>query len=70
MQYMNDLKGRRLGRMKVEFIEDGDEDHDFNANFDNEGKDYTSQERIWNSMVNIMQVFGKSGPHTKRKFWQ
>lgn len=36
MQYMNDLKGRRLGRMKVEFIEDGDEDEDFNANFDNE----------------------------------
>ena len=39
MQYMNDLKGRRLGRMKVEFIEDGDEDEDFNANFDNEGRD-------------------------------
>jgi len=36
MQYMNDLKGRRLGRLKVEFIEDGDEDEDFNANFDKE----------------------------------
>ena len=37
MQYMNDLKGRRLGRMKVEFIEDGDEDEDFNTKFDKEG---------------------------------
>ena len=33
---MNDLKGRRLGRLKVEFVEDGDEDEDFNANFDKE----------------------------------
>jgi len=36
MQYMNDLKGRRLGRLKVEFVEDGEEDEDFNTNFDNE----------------------------------
>jgi len=36
MQFMTDLKGRRFGRMKVEFVEDGDEDEDFNANFDKE----------------------------------
>lgn len=29
MQYMNDLKGKRLGRMVVEYVEDGEEDDDF-----------------------------------------
>jgi len=33
MQYVNDLKGRRNGRLKVEYIEEGDQDEEFVVNF-------------------------------------
>ena len=40
---MIDLKNRRLGRLKVEYIEDGDEDDEFMSQFD-QGKRETDRQ--------------------------
>ena len=44
---MYDLKGRRCGRLKVEYIDEGDMDEDFLVSFDGADGKRTDKERYY-----------------------